>query len=194
MCGFAAVSDRFPGDLAIARRIQDFNDFHFGPAAAFANGAGGTLFGILITLAFAGAFIFLKRPWESLLVLFTFVPRALRQVLVQAIARPRPSVTVLQVRDHVPGYSFPSGHATMAFVIYGTLFVLAGVLVPNKGLRLLFRTSCVAMIVLTGLARVYVGVHWPSDVVGGFAFGLLAMAPAYRWYRDRVAGPSHGLG
>jgi membrane-associated phospholipid phosphatase len=43
------------------------------------------------------------------------------------------------------------------------------------------------MIILTGLARVYVGAHWPSDVVGGFVYGLLAMAPAYLWYRDRVA-------
>jgi undecaprenyl-diphosphatase len=194
MCGFASVTDRFPGDLTIARRVQDFSDFHFGPAAAFANGAGDTLFGILITLVFAGAFVFLKRPWESLLILFTFVPRALRQVLVQAVARPRPSATVLQVRDHVSGYSFPSGHATTAFVLYGTLFVLAGVLITHKGLRLLLQALCVSMIVLTGLSRVYVGVHWPSDVTGGFVFGLLAMAPAYRWYRDRVAGPSHGLG
>ncbi len=186
MCGFAAVSDRFPGDLALAHRVQDFNDFYFGPVATFANTVGGTWLSVVITLAFAAAFLFLKRPWESLLVLITFVPRALRQALAQAVARPRPSATVLQIRDHVGGYSFPSGHATTAFVLYGTLFVLAGVLIAHPGLRLLFRAACVTMIILTGLARVYVGVHWPSDVVGGFVFGLLTMAPAYFWYRERV--------
>ncbi|MGA2285338.1 MAG: phosphatase PAP2 family protein, partial [Dehalococcoidia bacterium] len=162
VCGFAAVSDRFPGDLALARRVQDFNDFHFGPVAGFANTAGGTWLAIVITLAFAAAFLFLKRPWESVIVVGTFVPRALRQALAQAVARPRPSAALLQVRDHVSGYSFPSGHATTAFVLYGTLFVLAGALIPHAGLRLLFRAACVTMIILTGLARVYVGVHWPS--------------------------------
>ncbi len=187
MCGFAAVSNRFPGDLTLAHRVQDFNHFHFGPAADFANTAGGTLPGILITLAFAAAFLFLKRPWESLLVIITFVPRALREALAEAVARPRPSSSLVQVRDYVSGYSFPSGHATAAFVVYGTLFLLAGALIAHPGLRLLFRVACVSMIILTGLARVYVGAHWPSDVVGGFVYGLLAMAPAYLWYRDRVA-------
>jgi undecaprenyl-diphosphatase len=187
MCGFAAVSDRFPGDLTLARRIQDFNDSHYGPVATFANTVGGTWSSIVITLAFATAFVFLRRPWEALLVVITFVPRALRQALAQAVARPRPSAVLLQIRDHVSGYSFPSGHATTAFVLYGTLFMLAGALIAHPWLRLLFRAACVTMIILTGLARVYVGAHWPSDVVGGFVFGLLAMAPAYLWYRDRVA-------
>lgn len=186
MCGFAAVTDRFPGDLTAARHIQDFDDFGFGPLASFVNTAGDTLWGAIITLAFAGAFVALRRLPESAVLALTFVPRGLRQLLAMAVARPRPSADLLQVRDHASGYSFPSGHATGVMVLYGALFLLAGALIPQKGARLLFRALCVFMIVATGLARVYAGVHWPSDVVGGFVFGLIGLAPIFLLYRLAV--------
>ncbi len=194
MCGLAAAYDRFPGDLWLAHRVQDFDDFHFGAAAAFANNAGDTVGAVVITLAFAVALLLLRKPRGSLLLLASFIPRALRQALVQAVARPRPSAALVQVRDHVSGFSFPSGHATTAFVLYGTLFVLAGALIVERRLRLLFRTACVTMIILTGLARVYVGAHWPSDVVGGFAFGALAMAPLFVLYWKRASEKAGSAG
>lgn len=179
LCGFAAVSDRFPGDLTVARHIQDLDDAGFGPLASFANAAGDTLWGGLITLAFAAAFLLRSRLPESAVVILTLVPRGLRQLLAMIVARPRPSADLLQIRDHASGYSFPSGHATGAMVLYGALFVIAGALIPQKGVRLLFRVLCVFMIVVTGMARVYVGVHWPSDVIGGYLFGLVALAPLF---------------
>jgi len=191
MCGFAAVTSRFPGDLAAARRVQDFDDFGFGPLASFANAAGDTLWGALITLAFAAVFLALKRSPASAALILTFIPRGLRQLLAMAIARPRPSAELLQIREHAPGYSFPSGHATGVMVLYGALFLLADALIPQKGARLLFRVLCVFMIAATGLARVYAGVHWPSDVVGGFVFGLIGLAPVFLIYRlaaERIRG------
>ena len=176
MCGFAAVSDRSPCDLTVARHIQDLDDAGFGPLASFVNAAGDTLWGALITLAFAAAFLLRARLPESAVVILTLVPRGLRQLLAMIVARPRPSPDLLQIRDHASGYSFPSGHATGAMVLYGALFVLAGALIPQRGVRLLFRVLCVFMIVVTGMARVYVGVHWPSDVIGGYLFGLIALA------------------
>ncbi len=184
MCGFAAVADRFPGDLAAARHIQDLDGF--GPLASFVNTAGDTLWGALITLAFAGVFVGLRRFPEAAVLILTFIPRALRLPLALAVARPRPSADLLDIRDHASGYGFPSGHATGAMVLYGALFLLAGALIPHKTARLLFRVLCVFMIVATGLARVYAGVHWPSDVVGGFAFGLIALAPIFLFYRLAV--------
>ena len=177
MAGFAAVTNHFPGDLTVARHIQDLDDVGFGPLASFVNAAGDTLWGALITLAFAAAFLLRRRLPESALVILTFIPRGLRQLLAMIVARPRPSADLLQIRDHASGYSFPSGHATGVMVLYGALFVLAGVLLPQRVPRLLFRVLCVFMIVATGTARVYVGVHWPSDVLGGFLFGLITLAP-----------------
>jgi membrane-associated phospholipid phosphatase len=179
MCGFAAVSDRFPGDLTLARHIQDLDDAGFGPLASFANAASDTFGGAIITLVFAGVFFYLKRFPESVALVLTFIPRGLRQLLAMIVTRPRPSADLLQIRDHASGYSFPSGHATGAMVLYGALFLLAGALMPHTGARLLFRSLCVFMIVATGLARVYSGVHWPSDVIGGYVFGLIGLAPIF---------------
>jgi membrane-associated phospholipid phosphatase len=183
MAGFAAVTDYFPGDLSLARQIQDLNDVGFGPVAAFVHAAGASLWSVLITLAFAGAFLVRGRPWEPALLVTTFVPRGLRQLLATIVARPRPSADLLQIRDHASGYSFPSGHATGAMVLYGALFVFAGLLIPHRTARLLFQALCLFMIVATGTARVYAGVHWPSDVIGGYLFGLLALAPLFFLYR-----------
>jgi membrane-associated phospholipid phosphatase len=186
MCGFAAVTARFPGDVTIARHIQDLDDVHFGPLAGFANAAGDTLWGAIITLAFAAAFLALRRLPQSAAVILTLVPGALRQLLAMIVARPRPSSDLIQIRDHASGHSFPSGHATGAMVLYGALFILAGALIPQKAPRFLFRVVCVFMIVVTGTARVYVGVHWPSDVLGGFLFGLIALAPIFYLYNRAV--------
>jgi membrane-associated phospholipid phosphatase len=182
MCGFAAVTSRFPGDLTAARHIQDFDDFGFGPLASFANSAGNGIWGPIITVAFAILFALRRRFPEAAIVVLTLIPRGLRQLLAVLVARSRPSADLLQVREHAPGYSFPSGHATGVMVLYGALFVLAAAPIPQRPVRMLFQGLCGFMIVVTGLSRVYIGVHWPSDVVGGFVFGLLCLAPLFLLY------------
>ncbi len=186
MCGFAAVTSRFPGDLTAARYIQDFDDFGFGPLASFVNSAGNAVWGPLITVIFAALFLLRGRFAEAAVVVLTLIPRGLRQLLAPVIARPRPSADLLQVREHASGYSFPSGHATGAMVLYGALLVLSTALIPQRPARMLFQALCVFMIVVTGLARVYVGVHWPSDVVGGFVFGFLCLPPLFLLYHLSV--------
>ncbi len=186
MCGFAAVTSRFPGDLTAARHIQDFDDFGFGPLASFANSAGNSIWGPVITVIFVALFALRRRFAEAAVVVLTLIPRGLRQLLAPLIARPRPSADLLHVREHASGYSFPSGHATGAMVLYGALFVLSTALIPQRPVRMLFQGLCVFMIVVTGLSRVYVGVHWPSDVVGGFVFGLLCLAPLFLLYHLSV--------
>jgi membrane-associated phospholipid phosphatase len=183
VCVLAAAHAYFPGDLAVARRIQDLENLGFGPLAAFANTAGDTLWAIVITFAFAAVFLLRRQRAEAEVVILTFIPRGLRQLTAAWIGRPRPSSKLLDVRDQASGFSFPSGHATTAMVLYGTLFLLAGVLVPWPRARVVFRAACVLMIAATGLSRVYVGVHWPSDVLAGFAFGLIALGPLFLFYR-----------
>ncbi len=99
-------------------------------------------------------------------------PRALKEV----VERPRPSPALVSV-DQQPGdFSFPSGHANTALVLYGLIIYLAAVYVPNPWLRVPLQGFCLWVIIGNGLQRVYVGHHWPSDVLGGYYLGALVLA------------------
>ena len=88
------------------------------------------------------------------------------------IARPRPPGPLHLVGT--AGYAFPSGHTTTATIGYGVLAFSASWLVPR--LRLLFTTTAVLVAGAVGLSRVYLGVHWPTDVLGGWSLGIAWLA------------------
>jgi undecaprenyl-diphosphatase len=71
------------------------------------------------------------------------------------------------------GYSFPSGHATSSAVVYLTLASLAGQVTPNRAARRYLLVVAVLLVGAIGCSRVYLGVHWPSDVLAGWSFGTL---------------------
>jgi undecaprenyl-diphosphatase len=114
----------------------------------------------------------------------TLLARALNEFQKIWIARSRPDLETHLVV--VKTMSFPSGHSTSAMVFY-----LTAALVLSQGSR--WRHAAVAagllMAVLVGLSRIMLGVHWPSDVVGGWAFGLLwvmvTLRLAQRWVEAR---------
>jgi undecaprenyl-diphosphatase len=67
--------------------------------------------------------------------------------------------------------SFPSGHSTMAAAVYLTLGLVASRFVPRRRLKVLLIGVAMLVTAAVGLSRVYLGVHWPSDVLGGWAVG-----------------------
>jgi undecaprenyl-diphosphatase len=69
------------------------------------------------------------------------------------------------------GYSFPSGHAMMSAIVFLTMAVLVARLAPRTRLRLYAVGMAGVLTLLVGLSRVYLGVHWASDVAGGWAAG-----------------------
>ncbi len=95
----------------------------------------------------------------------------LNLILKFAFHRPRPSLWAL-VALH--GYSFPSGHAMAAVAIYGMVAVVVARLEP--GLRKLVAVLAPLLVLLIGASRVYLGAHWPTDVLAGFAAGAFVLA------------------
>ena len=84
-------------------------------------------------------------------------------------ARPTPYFGLPVPRD----YSFPSGHSLMSLCFYGTAAYLIGAHVPSRPWRVAVRVLAGAIALLVGISRIYLGVHYPSDVVAGFAAGLV---------------------
>ncbi|MGO8804409.1 phosphatase PAP2 family protein [Candidatus Binatus sp.] len=84
-------------------------------------------------------------------------------------ARPRPDVV-----SHAPRVfttSFPSGHATLSAITYLTIAALLARAYPSPILELYFMLLAALLTVLIGLSRIYLGVHFPTDILGGWCIG-----------------------
>jgi undecaprenyl-diphosphatase len=92
-------------------------------------------------------------------------------ILKEMFGRARPDV--ITHLYYASNYSFPSGHSMMAASTYLTLGVLIARSQPNRLLKVYFISIAVILTVLIGISRVYIGVHWPSDVLGGWAAGAV---------------------
>ena len=105
--------------------------------------------------------------------------------LKDAVARIRPydaysSVALMIEPD--PDFSFPSGHTTISF---------AAALIYGRMLEQPFAASTIILAVLIGLSRLYIGIHYPSDVIGGFLLALLVSSVVYsffHWHSQRRGG------
>lgn len=125
---------------------------------------------VMIALV-ASAFLWIGRHRWTLAVLWTAVlgSAVLSTTLKAAFDRPRP---MLWDRMHAGEASFPSGHAMSAVVIYGTLAYLVARLESGRGMRILTFGVAALAIVIIGVTRLYLGVHYPSDVIAGYAAAL----------------------
>ncbi|MEG3125839.1 phosphatase PAP2 family protein [Sphingomonas sp. GB1N7] len=133
---------------------------------------GGVTVLTLVTIIVAG-FLGLKRLWLTLmLVLAGTISGAIAVAVAKAIvARPRPALV-----DHlvqVSSASFPSGHATSSAIVYLTIAALVMQIVRGRPLRIYILGTAIVLVTLIGCSRVYLGVHWPSDVLTGWGFGSL---------------------
>lgn len=131
---------------------------------------GGIPLLIIIVCAVTG-FLLVSRQYGP--AIFTFVSiltgTVASHLLKLAYDRPRPDLVEQFVTVHTP--SFPSGHATMSAVVYLTLAVLIVRLVDRTAVRVYVVVIATLLTLAIGVSRVYLGVHWPSDVAAGWAFG-----------------------
>jgi undecaprenyl-diphosphatase len=133
----------------------------------------------------AAVAVFLVLRWraEALVTAGTLLGYPLEFAVKNLVHRPRPGSSLVHIDQVIHGYGFPSGHAVFFFCFYGLLAVLLLVRLPNTAERNALAALCVAVIALGGLSRVYLGVHWPSDVLGGYLLGALWLAALLWVYR-----------
>ena len=111
--------------------------------------------------------------------------RGLSPLVKALVDRPRPSDALVNVVHQLGDPSFPSGHVLGATLFYGFLIYCAESCIPQRTLRRFVQAALVLVIGLMGFARVQLGAHWPTDVLGGYALGLLILTVVV-WLHSRV--------
>jgi undecaprenyl-diphosphatase len=123
----------------------------------------------LILMAFA--FFVEKDRWLGIKVASIALTSLLLMFLLKLyFGRPRPEIPLLEA---AAGLSFPSGHAFMSFTFYGLLAYFLYREIKRRWLRLLCVTVSVLLILLIGFSRIYLRVHYLSDVLAGMAVGVI---------------------
>ncbi|TDL80841.1 phosphatase PAP2 family protein [Peribacillus frigoritolerans] len=130
----------------------------------------GSATGIMMGMSIALIVLFINRQWWEGLFLIVAVSGSslLNYYLKWMFKRDRPTFNPLITED---GYSFPSGHSMVSFSFLGILAYLITLMVKKKRLKVLIMASFFFIVFLIGFSRIYLGVHYPSDVIAGFAAG-----------------------
>lgn len=156
------------GDIIGYKMISTFliSDFAT-PIAKFITNFGGAIFIIVLTALLVIA-IKNKKIGLSIftnLVIITVLNQSLKRIL----QRPRP--TEYRIIQEI-GYSFPSGHSMISMAFYGYLIYLIYRYVKNKYIKWISISLLSILICLIGISRIYLGVHYTSDVLGGFLISI----------------------
>ena len=144
---------------------NNFLDIYFKGVTCCANTI--TVICLLIVLL-----LVIKDKYRNVLGITALSTVLTNQILKNIFTRPRPDHLRLVIQG---GYSYPSGHAMISIAIYGFLIYYVYHKVKNKTLKIVLIGLLTLLIISIGLSRIYVGVHYPSDILGGYALALLIL-------------------
>lgn len=139
----------------------------FSPIAKFITNFGGAVW--LLLLIILSLIVFKNKKIKIALVLNLIIATALNFILKNIVQRPRP--TEFRIIEET-GYSFPSGHSMVSMAFYGYLIYLTYKYIKNKYLKFGIITLLSLLIISIGISRIYLGVHYTSDVIAGFLLSI----------------------
>lgn len=168
----AAGDAVLPGDVAMTRLVQRLPDAGAGDLARIVNALGATPVMIAIVAGAALTLLALRRPASAAFLLLAAVAGRLANVALKAIVdSPRPAGAQVRVDEISSGWGFPSGHVMGLTFVVGAAVCLAWDALPGRRSRLGVLAAAGAVLLASGFGRVYVGAHWPSDVLGAYLWG-----------------------
>ena len=174
LIGFLAIAEDvfnkeiMNGDIVGYKLISTFliSDFAT-PIAKFITNFGGAIFLAVLTIIL---FILIKNKKIGVSIFSNLaIITALNQLLKNILQRPRP--TEYRIIEET-GYSFPSGHSMISMAFYGYLIYLIYKNVKNKYVKWTSMVLLSLLICSIGISRIYLGVHYTSDVLGGFLISI----------------------
>ena len=147
---------------------------------------GGIIVAVLLALVL---YLLFKQKEATIWFAATVVLSiALNTVIKVIIGRERPDIHRLAAFANEAGKSFPSGHSIFATIIFGSIFFICLGKLKNRSSKILLGILCIILIALIMFSRIFVGVHYPSDTIGGFLEGisiLLLTYPTYIKYQEK---------
>lgn len=184
----------FPGDRQLLQAVQGWQPEMLDVAALLVSGLVWWPVSVVWVGLLSGWLFRLGRRRDALMAVLIAVPVGAGFGLKLLVQRLRPGDPFLVQGADVDGfrwlgpdaggYSFPSGHALFAVLLGGVLVLLAESLVRRWRLRRVLQVAVVLVVLAVGASRVYLGAHWPSDVLGGYLLGVLALW-GLMWLRRR---------
>lgn len=168
-------------DKSIYKFIMSFRCGFLDKYFTFITHFGDTVF----IVGFVSGFILLSRNIYGVLMGVSAVDSAIIcSVLKHIFVRERPNHLRLIKQG---GYSFPSGHSMISVCVYGYLLYLV-LKIKNKLLKYILSCLLIFLIISIGISRIYVGVHYPTDVIAGYSLGIvevILLIEALRLYKIR---------
>lgn len=184
---FAVNQDITNFDRTVIAYIQEFETSTLTSIMKFFTFIGSfSAMLVIVLLTSLFLYVVMKHRVEIILLWSVVISTPiLNWILKQIFHRARPEFHRL---IDIGGYSFPSGHAMNAFAFYGILAFLLWRHILNRTGRTILILFSSLFIVLIGISRVYLGVHYPSDIIGGYfasGFWLTIVVGFFQKYRDK---------
>ena len=163
----------FPGDMAITKILQKRKNPLVRKFMLGISEIGFPKLSIPLSISFAAIFWVLRFRLEAFFILLTSSSHLLNALVKRLIKRPRPTNELVTVARVINEPSFPSGHVMHYINLFGLLSYLLATNWRSGRLRNILIAICIALIAFVGPSRVYLGAHWPSDVMAGYLYGGL---------------------
>ncbi len=163
----------FPGDMVITKILQKRKNPLVRKFMLGISEIGFPKLSIPLSISFAAIFWALRFRLEAFFILLTSSSHLLNALVKRLIKRPRPTNELVTVARVINEPSFPSGHVMHYINFFGLLSYLLATNWHSGRLRNILIAICIALIAFVGPSRVYLGAHWPSDVMAGYLYGGL---------------------
>ena len=186
----AAGESILRGDIRLARWIQGRDWPGLDSLTDAANWSMRT-----VPFAVAALFVLLGLIWQrwwidAAVLVAACLTTQVSNLMKELFESPRPTSDLIQVREHAETFGFPGGRAGNAVLVVGALAWIFGRHVESRGWRVTVWFATGFWIALTGVARVRVGAHWPSDILGAWLWtipALLLITLLANWFQQRRA-------
>ena len=171
---FAQGPDTLPGEIRLSIWVQSWQTHWIDDIARLTKPLGMPIVygGLVITTCAA---LYMKKCYlESVFLFAITITGVLILIPIEnLVASPPPNLLDIQAFQETDQNSFPSDHATLYTTFLGSLFVILSTNLKKEWTRYIVQTTLIMILIIIGLSRVYIGVHWLSDILAGFILGII---------------------